>query len=185
VYAVAVPVRVVVVVGCDEGRESGRTGHRRIAMLEARDPDQPHLDPPRSRAYHNALREHHLQADPQLVISSNWGGEEGAQAMARLISNAEPPTAVFAHSDEVALGAMRTVRRAGLHVPRDISIVGIDDHPLAALTDLTTVRQPIREQGERAAQLLIALLRGDDVDRAVTLETELVVRASTAPPPTR
>ena len=158
-------------------------GHRRIAMLEARDPDQPGLEPPRSLAYYAALEEHGIPLDPNLVVTSDWGGEEGAQSMARLISGRQPPTAVYAHSDEVALGAMRTMRRAGLEVPRDMSIVGIDDHPLAALTDLTTVRQPAREQGVLAARMVIDLLQGKgDVDRSVTVPTELVVRATTAPP---
>jgi DNA-binding LacI/PurR family transcriptional regulator len=93
-----------------------------------------------------------------------------------------PPTAVYAHSDEVALGALRTLRRARLSIPDDMSIVGIDDHPLAALTDLTTVRQPIELQGRLAAELLLGLLRGDDVHLALEVPTELVVRASTAPP---
>jgi DNA-binding LacI/PurR family transcriptional regulator len=159
-------------------------GHRRIAMLEARDPDQPDLEQPRSEAYYAALTEHGLRHEPDLVVTSDWGGEQGAQGMGRLLSRADPPTAVYAHSDEVALGAIRTIRRTGLTVPRDISVIGIDDHPLAALTDLTTVRQPAREQGVRAAQMLVGLLRGDpDVEQSITLETELVVRASTAPPP--
>jgi DNA-binding LacI/PurR family transcriptional regulator len=62
----------------------------------------------------------------------------------------------------------------------DMSIVGIDDHPLAALTDLTTVRQPVELQGRLTAELLLGLLRGDHVDRAVDVPTDLVVRASTA-----
>ncbi|MBI4944613.1 MAG: LacI family DNA-binding transcriptional regulator [Actinobacteria bacterium] len=158
-------------------------GHRRIAMLEARDPDQPDLDPPRSDAYVEALRENGIEVDPELVVVGDWGGEQGAQGMSRLLSLRTPPTAVYAHSDEVALGAVRTIRRAGLDVPRDISVIGIDDHPLAALTDLTTVRQPAHEQGRRAAEMLIGLLRGDPgVDESVTLPTELVVRGSTAPP---
>ena len=102
--------------------------------------------------------------------------------MATLLSLRSPPTAVYAHSDEVALGALRTLRRAGLRVPEDMSIVGIDDHPLAALTDLTTVRQPVQLQGRLTAEMLLGLLRGDDVDVAVEVPTELVVRASTAPP---
>ncbi len=160
-------------------------GHRRIGMLEARDPDQPDLAPPRSRAYREALAEFGVH-DPTLVSTSDWGGEQGAQSMARLLSRPDPPTAVFAHSDEVALGAMRTIRRSGLSIPGDISVVGIDDHPLAALTDLTTVRQPAREHGVRVAEMLLALLRGeDDVQTSVTLETELVVRGSTAPPADR
>ena len=158
-------------------------GHRRIAMLEARDPDQPGLKPPRSDAYYAALAENGIEVDPSLVVVSDWGGEEGARAMSRLLSLRHPPTAVYAHSDEVALGAVRTIRRAGLEIPRDISIVGIDDHPLAALTDLTTVRQPAHEQGVRAAEMLLRLLAGQpDVDLSVTLPTELVVRGSTAPP---
>jgi DNA-binding LacI/PurR family transcriptional regulator len=160
-------------------------GHRRIAMLEAKDPDQPDLKPPRSDAYYAALAENGIDADPDLVVVGDWGGEQGAQGMSRLLSLRHPPTAVYAHSDEVALGAMRTIRRAGLDVPRDISVVGIDDHPLAALTDLTTVRQPAFDQGVRAAELLTGLLREEPgTDTSVTLPTELVVRASTAPPRT-
>jgi DNA-binding LacI/PurR family transcriptional regulator len=152
-------------------------------MLEARDPDQPDLAPPRSDAYVAALRDHELEQDPELVVVGDWGGEQGAQGMSRLLSLRHPPTAVYAHSDEVALGAVRTIRRAGLDVPGDISVVGIDDHPLAALTDLTTVRQPAFEQGVRAAQMLTGLLHEDpDVELSVTLPTELVVRRSTAPP---
>jgi DNA-binding LacI/PurR family transcriptional regulator len=116
------------------------------------------------------------------VVTVDWGGRSGADGMSRLLSLREPPTAVYAHSDEVALGAMRTIRRAGLRVPQDISIVGIDDHPLADLMDLTTVHQPVREQGARSAELLLALLRGDHVDRSVTVPTRLVVRGSTSPP---
>jgi DNA-binding LacI/PurR family transcriptional regulator len=158
-------------------------GHRRIAMIEAKDPDQPDLEPPRSDAYYAALAEAGIEADPELVVVGDWGGELGAQGMSRLLSLKHPPTAVFAHSDEVALGATRTIRRAGLDIPRDISIVGIDDHPLAALTDLTTVRQPAFLQGVRAAEMLIGLLRDDpDVEESVTLPTELVIRGSTAPP---
>jgi DNA-binding LacI/PurR family transcriptional regulator len=103
--------------------------------------------------------------------------------MARLLSLPTPPTAVYAHSDEVALGAMRTLRRAGLRVPDDMALIGIDDHPLAELVDLTTVHQPVREQGQRAAEMLVAHLRGDpEADQAIHMPTQLVVRGSTAAP---
>jgi LacI family transcriptional regulator, repressor for deo operon, udp, cdd, tsx, nupC, and nupG len=159
--------------------------HRRVAMIEAVDPDPPAWPsgrPRRSDAYYAALKEAGIPIDEQLVITVDWGGAQGAEAMAQLLSLQEPPTAVYAHSDEVALGAMRTIRRAGLRVPDDVSVIGIDDHPLAELVDLTTVRQPVREQGVLTAQMLLALLRGDDVDRAVTMPTQLVVRGSTGPP---
>ena len=161
-------------------------GHRRIAMIAAVDPDQP--DWPaisgREQAYYAALRDAGITADPSLVTTVDWGGLQGAEAMSQLLSLREPPTAVYAHSDEVAVGAMRTLRRAGLRIPEDISVIGIDGHPLAELTDLTTVSQPVREQGLLAGQMVLGLLQGDDVERAVTVPTRLVIRQSTAPPRT-
>jgi DNA-binding LacI/PurR family transcriptional regulator len=67
-------------------------------------------------------------------------------------------------------------------VPDDISVVGIDDHPLAELMDLTTVAQPVREQGRMAGRMVLSLLAGDTVEPGVTVPTRLVVRGSTAPP---
>ncbi len=130
-------------------------GHRRIAMLEAIDPHQPDHPPGRSAAYHQALRDAAIPVDPRLTVSSNWGGEEGAEAAGRLLSLQHRPTAIYAHSDEVAAGALRTLRRAGVRVPQDISLIGIDDHPLANLIDLTTIRQPVRDQGTAAARLVL------------------------------
>ena len=176
---------------CIDDIEAGRQavdhlvalGHRAIAMIEAHDPDQPNRPSGRSAAYYGALAAAGIPLDERLVVSTDWGGEEGAVAMARLLSNPTHPTAVYAHSDEVALGALRTIRRIGLRVPDDISVIGIDDHPLATLADLTTVAQPVAEQGRRAAELTLALLRGTPPDElAVTLPTRLVVRHSTAGP---
>jgi LacI family repressor for deo operon, udp, cdd, tsx, nupC, and nupG len=159
-------------------------GHQRIAMMASIDPDQPGDMVGRSTGYYEALRDAGLVCDPRLVVTSSWGGEQGAEAAAQLLSLPERPTAIYAHSDEVAVGALRTLRRAGLRVPQDVSIVGIDDHPVANLVDLTTVRQPVRAQGTAAARLLLGLLSGQpDLDLAVTLATQLVVRHSTGPPP--
>ena len=161
-------------------------GHRRIAMIAAIDPKETRWPavPFRSQAYHSALRDAGIAADPRLVTTVDWGGLQGAEAMSQLLSLREPPTAVYAHSDEVAVGAMRTLRRAGLRIPEDISVIGIDDHPLAELTDLTTVGQPVRQQGLLAGQMVLGLLHGDDIERAVTVPTRLIVRRSTAPPRT-
>jgi LacI family transcriptional regulator, repressor for deo operon, udp, cdd, tsx, nupC, and nupG len=159
-------------------------GHRRIAMIEAFDSDQPGWPRVlgRSVGYREALADAGVAGDPDLVVSVPWGGEHGAEAMERLLSLQEPPTAVYAHSDEVALGAVRTLRRAGLRVPEDVSVIGIDDHPLAALTDLTTVAQPVREQGVIAGRMVLSVLAGEAVGDGVTVPTKLVIRASTAPP---
>ena len=159
-------------------------GHRRIAMIAAVDPGQPGWPAMsgRSNAYISALGDAGIAVDDDLIVTVDWGGIEGADAMARLLGLREPPTAVFAHSDEVALGAIRTIRRAGLRIPEDISVIGIDDHPLAELADLSTVRQPVYQQGVLAAQMVLGLLRGEDVERAITVPTQLVIRRSTAPP---
>lgn len=158
-------------------------GHRRIAMIAATDPEQPVNPSGRSQGYADALRDAGVALDPRLVVTTQWGGEEGAGAMAELLALPEVPTAVYAHSDEVAAGAIRTIRRAGLRVPEDISVIGIDDHPLAALIELTTVAQPVVRQGELTAQMLIRLLRGEpEVERRVSVPTRLVVRRTTAAP---
>jgi LacI family transcriptional regulator, repressor for deo operon, udp, cdd, tsx, nupC, and nupG len=158
-------------------------GHRRIAMIEAVDPESPEWTDGmgRTTAYRAALADAGIEVDPELVVRVPWGGAEGAAAMSGLLGLRVPPTAVYAHSDEIAVGAMATIRRAGLRVPEDISVVGIDDHPVASLLELTTVAQPVREQGEVAGQMVVDLIAGRDVTgRAVP--TRLVVRGSTAPP---
>ncbi|GAA0261899.1 LacI family DNA-binding transcriptional regulator [Cryptosporangium japonicum] len=175
-----------------DDREAGRRavdhllflGHRRIGMISAVDPDQPVAARPhgRDQAYHDALRDAGLPIDDELVVTIEWSGVAAADAMAALLSLRSPPTAVYCHSDELALGAIRTIRRAGLRVPEDLSVIGVDDHPLAELTDLTTVAQPARDQGVRAAHLLLARLRGQGSPQHVVLPTRLVIRRSTAPP---
>ncbi|BEL04804.1 DNA-binding transcriptional regulator CytR [Actinoplanes sichuanensis] len=159
-------------------------GHRRIGMIAAVDPAEPGWPaaPGRALAYRAALADAGLPDDPELVVTVDWGGRNGAEAMKRLLSLREPPTAVYAHSDEVALGAMRTLRRAGLRIPADMSVVGIDDHPMAELADLTTVAQPVREQGVRAGRMLLELLAGGSGTVGVSVPTRLVVRGSTGPP---
>lgn len=167
-------------------------GHRRIAMIAAHDPDQPGWPARsgRSAAYVDALTAAGIALDHALVRDVDWGGINAAAAMADILDAApdDPPTAVFAHSDELALGAIRTLRRRGLRIPEDVSVVGIDDHPLAALTDLTTVHQSVREQGEIAARLVLEALSptaDGGAPTTVTAPTTLTIRASTGPAPDR
>lgn len=159
-------------------------GHRRIAMIEAVDPESPEWAQGlgRTSGYHSALVEAGIAPDPELVVTVPWGGAKAADAMARLLGLRRPPTAVYAHSDELAAGALATLRRAGVRVPQDVSVVGIDDHPIAALLDLTTVAQPVRQQGELAGRLVVDLLSGREAPRGCSVPTHLVVRGSTAPP---
>ncbi|ALE73182.1 LacI family transcriptional regulator [Pseudonocardia sp. EC080610-09] len=161
-------------------------GHRRIGMIVTTDPELDPVQPAgRSSAYRRALADAGVPADPGLVATVPWSPEGGARAMGELLGLPEPPTAVYAHSDEVALGAVGTLRRAGLRVPEDVSVIGIDDHPLAALTDLSTVAQPAAEQGAVAARSALAGIAGEPVEPVVTVPTRLVIRGSTAPPADR
>ena len=106
-------------------------------------------------------------------------------AVAELLERPGPrPTAIFADSDEMAIGAMVAARSAGLQVPDDLSIIGIDDHRLAAPFELTTVAQDPFEQGALAARMLLEELRTHTpLKRSVRMPVHLVVRGSTAAPP--
>lgn len=161
-------------------------GHRRIGVLALTDERRLAPDPDgRLSGWRAALREAGIEPDEDLAVAVPWGGEAGAAGMERLLGLRTPPTAVFAHCDETALGALRTLRRTGLRAPEDLSLIGVDDHPLAALADLTTVAQPVREQGRRAGALVRAALDGDLTARvppSETLPTRLVLRSTTSPP---
>lgn len=162
-----------------------KLGHRRIAMIRTADREGSlwAADLSRSRGYRDALRAHDLPVDDSLMVTVPWGIDGGARAMERLISLREPPTAVFAYSDEVAIGALRTLRRAHIAVPDQMSVVGVDDHPMAELSDLTTVHQPVERQGALAARLALDLVRGaQPAHRQITVPTHVVVRGSTGPP---
>jgi len=98
-----------------------------------------------------------------------------------LLDQARPPTAIFAITDLMALGALQTLRGAGLRVPDDIALVGFNDIPLATLVDppLTTVHAPAHELGATAMTLLQRLIAGEaPPDRTVVLPTTLIVRQS-------
>ncbi len=104
---------------------------------------------------------------------------EGVRALTALLP--ERPTAVLAMSDELALGIVQGAVEAGLSLPRDLTVTGFDDTGAAARAALTTVRQPLRDKGVRAGEQLLAVLAGEE-PAPETLPTELVVRASSAPP---
>ncbi len=162
-----------------------RIGHRDIAMIQAADDtDIPWAtDQARIRGFHQEIDEAGLM-DPT-VVTVKWSIEGGSRGMEMLLSRARLPTAVFCHSDEIALGALRTLRKSGVSVPQHVSVIGVDDHPSADLSDLTTVAQPVREQGRIAAREVLHRLTGEGIEGTspvTTLPTRLVIRGSTAPP---
>ncbi len=160
--------------------------HRRIAFAGG-DPND-HLGfpvaPDRQLGYERALKVFGISPDPGLAVPAEFTVDGGLAAAAVLLGQTDPPTAVVAASDEIAMGILYAVRRAGLRVPEDMSVVGVDDHDLAWLFDLTTMAQPVREQGRIAAGLLVERLMPDEPPEphVVTVPTHLVVRGTTAQP---
>ncbi|MGZ8801183.1 MAG: LacI family DNA-binding transcriptional regulator, partial [Mycobacterium sp.] len=135
-----------------------RIGHRDIAMIQASDEEGIPwaTNEGRIRGFHRQVGEAGL-TDPA-VVTVEWGIGGGAKGMEMLLSRPQLPTAVFCHSDEIALGALRTLTKSGISVPQQISVIGVDDHPSAELSGLTTVAQPVREQGQIAARQVLARL---------------------------
>jgi DNA-binding LacI/PurR family transcriptional regulator len=154
-------------------------GHERIGLLLGA-PD--HIPSERKLAAAQQLAARAgVEIDPRLVVHSQYAVEAGQASTNRLIEAGA--TAIVCASDPLALGAIRAVRRAGLEVPTDVSVVGYDDSALMNSTDpaLTTVRQPIEPMGRAAVELLARMIAGHDVpDEELLFEPELVVRQSTA-----
>jgi len=160
-------------------------GHERIGVLGAQAEQPAHFDVPgqRIRGAEHALAEVGLRLDPSLIVSGEFTVEGGHDAARRVLQADRCPTALFAMSDEMAFGAVIAARQLGLDIPRDLSLVGVDDHDVAAALGLTTVRQRVVEHGAMAARALLRKLDGVN-DRALDLvaATELVVRSTTAAP---
>jgi LacI family repressor for deo operon, udp, cdd, tsx, nupC, and nupG len=186
-------------VGIDDGA-AARTavshllelGHRDVGYIGAAIEESALNETPRSRmaAVLAAMNDAGAPPRPEWVLRSDWTAED-ARDLARslLAPGRERPTAVVCGSDEMAFGVHMAAQELGLDVPAELSIVGIDDHPLAGLFSLTTVRQDIRGQADRAVILLLDELvtaaelgtQADD-ERRLTISTQLIVRGSTGAP---
>jgi DNA-binding LacI/PurR family transcriptional regulator len=161
-------------------------GHRRIAHIGGEGADQlagtVHVD--RRRGYLETLRAAGVEPDPALDIKAEFTLPGAIRGTRELLRRGDPPTAIFAACDEMAMGAMTVLRQAGLRVPEDVSVIGIDDHDMAAVVGLSTVAQPAAEQGQLAASMLLEQLCGvSETPLGTTvLPTRLVVRGSTGSP---
>ena len=167
----------------DATRHLIQLGHTRIAYLGDRFGYQ--SDTERFAGYREALDCAGIPFRPELVSHGDGKPEGGYQAMKKLLSLPDPPTAVFCYNDMSALGALKAIREAGLRVPRDISLVGFDDLFIAEYSEppLTTVRQPRRQMGRLAAEILLKLIQGAGAEELIRVPGELILRQSTAPPP--
>ncbi|MCW2601086.1 MAG: transcriptional regulator, LacI family [Frankiales bacterium] len=129
-----------------------------------------------------ALRHSGIEPDPAYDVSGMFTAEGGRAAGERLLSLPDPPTAVFAGSDEMAYGVLAAARDRSLRVPEDLSVVGVDGHDLADLVGLTTVEQPVDRQGALAAQLALAAAGGQQArhQEHVVMPVRLVLRRTAA-----
>ena len=153
-------------------------GHRRIAMLSGRaDLQSSHL---REEGYRRAL----AGLEP-LIRVGGYDPAVAADAARELLASAERPTAIFAANDVSAIATIDVARELGLRVPEDLSVVGFDNIPEAALCEpaLTTVEQPLHDMGRLAIDMVVSLIRSEPVEKThITLPTRLVVRQSTREP---
>jgi LacI family transcriptional regulator len=158
-------------------------GHRRIAQITG--PRGWVATEDRRRGYHAALAAAGIPLDPALEVEAEPEIASGGEAANVLLSLPDPPTAIFAFNDNIAIGAVQAAHARGLRVPEDLSVVGFDDveHATIVSPALTTVRQPLAEMGRTAVSLLMRLLERQRFETLhVELATRLVVRESTAPP---
>jgi LacI family transcriptional regulator len=137
----------------------------------------------RRRGYQAAMGDAGLPADPELLVESGFVEEGGAQAMERLLSLNDPPTAIFAVTDMTAIGAYGVAQRRGLRIPEDLAVVGYNDIPLARrlIPGLTTVHVPIHELGSAAARMLLQQIdTGEVAPKQVVFAPQLLIRGSTS-----
>jgi LacI family transcriptional regulator len=161
-------------------------GHERIAMIGG--PREMLCTQARIDGYRAALERAGIEIDRRLIRYGDFHHEGGFRASQEFLGLEDRPTAIFAGSDEQAMGAYEAARQSGLQIPRDLSVVGFDDLPLCQWLSppLTTVRQPLEEMGRLAARTLFQQLDGEQlVSPRVELATELRVRLSTGPPSPR
>ncbi|MFJ9499261.1 LacI family DNA-binding transcriptional regulator [Brevibacillus centrosporus] len=155
-------------------------GHKRVSIINS---DERFLYARlRQEGYLRALREFDIPVESRYIVHTDLHFESGHRAMKSLLALEERPTAVFAVSDTLAIGALRSIKEAELKVPHDIAVVGFDNIPFASMMNpsLTTVSQPMYEMGCEAARMLIKRIASpqERVD-SIVMDYELIIREST------
>ena len=164
-------------------------GHRRIAFFGGEGAVDVGFNAgtDRRRGYDLALQEAGIQSDERWIEGSGFSVNGGEAALHHMISRYaegnDMPTAAFAVSDEVAMGVLYAARQHHLRVPEDLSVVGVDGHDHAYLFDLTTVSQPVRDQGRIAARMLIEQIAapGKRPPSLISVGSSLIRRGTTGP----
>ena len=159
-------------------------GHRRIGCIVLGGDSTSSVS--RAEGYRSALLEAGILPRKEWIVESEYGYAAGEMAAHTFLKRSKPPTAVVAHNDLMAIGAMKAFGDAGLKIPNDVSVVGFDDIAAASYVQpgLTTIAYPKRQMGEEAVEILLSLLGPKEKITPATrkLTVSLVVRESTAPP---
>lgn len=166
--------------GYQATRHLVKLGHSSIAYLG--DESGLQSDVERYEGYKRALVEAGLPLRKDLGARGDGKPDAAFKAASELLGGRKPPSAIFCYNDMSALGVMQAAAKRQLSIPDDLSIVGFDDIFFAERLDppLTTVHQPQREIGRSAMELLVALLKGEDAEKVVTVRGQLIVRGSTS-----
>ena len=159
-------------------------GHTRIGVIVGPQRAVAKRIQERIRGHNEALKKVGLRLDPGLLIETLPNPNEGLIAARNLLALPERPTAIFAMGDALAIGALTAANEAGLHVPRDLSVLGFDDIEFSTVSypALSTVHVPAFEMGEKAVDIILAALAGaDSPPQHLRLGASLIVRGSTGP----
>lgn len=155
--------------------------HKRIGIVRA-SLDDPTAGVERFEGYKKALEDNSIEFKEELVKESHFNPKEAKKVTEELLGLKEPPTAIFAVSDIMATGVIKAIVEKGLKVPENISVFGFDDIPLADnfIPSISTIRQPIYEMGEKAMDLLLRMISGEDItEKTFVLDHQIVERQST------
>jgi LacI family transcriptional regulator len=152
-------------------------GHKRIGYISGR--AELESSNRRLMGYRAALEKVGIPIDETLIASGDYTTDTGAQCAKQLLSLDEPPTAIFASNDQMAIGVFQVAQERGLRIPDDLSVIGFDNITESKYMGLTTVDQFISEMGYVATQMLIKIINGIPLDdQTYRMQTQLIVRNS-------
>jgi DNA-binding LacI/PurR family transcriptional regulator len=158
-------------------------GHRDIAIMAGQYERAFNFLVARERkdGFLKVLQENNIEFNPEFEMISDFDSHTAELAMDEFLRRKKLPTAIFCESDEMAFGVMKSLRKKGLRVPEDISIIGYDDHEFSDTVGLTTIAQPVQFLGQLAASQIMAKIEKPDSPTAqMKVPTSLIIRSSVA-----
>jgi LacI family repressor for deo operon, udp, cdd, tsx, nupC, and nupG len=156
-----------------------KLGHTKIAHITG--PINVILSRDRMRGYQQAMMSHELDIDSAYIQEGDFSFESGYNQTLKLLALENPPTAVFAFNDEMAMGAIKAAKDSGLKAPEDLAVVGFDNVKMSSVIEpnLTTINQPKYEIGKKAMELLLKIINGESINKKkFVMKDELIIRES-------